>query len=198
MSRPYTPTTLNDVKGKFELVVKAYPEGKVSGYLHQLKEGDTIEVKGPFPKLPYKANMKKRIGMIAGGTGITPMLQVILEILRNPDDHTEVHLLFANKTEADILLKDRLDELQKKHANLHVTYLVEQGSNSWTGYVGRPTPNYIRSFIPAASEDTLVYVCGPPGMMQAVSGNKTKDFKQGPVEGTLKELGYTEDMVYKF
>ena len=35
-----------------------------------------IEIKGPFPKLPYTANMKKEIGMMCGGTGITPMLQV--------------------------------------------------------------------------------------------------------------------------
>jgi predicted ferric reductase len=38
--------------------------------------GDKVEVKGPFPKIAYTANMKKKIGMIAGGTGITPMLQV--------------------------------------------------------------------------------------------------------------------------
>lgn len=41
-----------------------------------LQEGDLIEIKGPFPKLPYTANMKKEIGMMCGGTGITPMLQV--------------------------------------------------------------------------------------------------------------------------
>jgi cytochrome-b5 reductase len=46
VAKPYTPTTLTDEKGHFELVVKAYPDGKVSGYLHSLKVGDTIEVKG--------------------------------------------------------------------------------------------------------------------------------------------------------
>ena len=35
-------------------------------------------------------------------------------------------------------------------------------------------------------------------MMKAVSGDKTPDYKQGPVEGLLKDAGYTEEMVYKF
>ncbi len=66
--RPYTPTTLNAHKGSFELVVKIYPQGNVSKYLDGLKVGDSIEVKGPFPKLEYKANMKKKIGLIAGSS----------------------------------------------------------------------------------------------------------------------------------
>lgn len=45
-ARPYTPTTGNEVKGHFELVVKSYPDGNVSKYLDSLKEGDLIEVKG--------------------------------------------------------------------------------------------------------------------------------------------------------
>ncbi len=41
-----------------------------------MQVGDSIEVKGPLSKLPYTPNMKRAIGMLAGGTGITPMLQV--------------------------------------------------------------------------------------------------------------------------
>lgn len=48
------------------------------------------------------------------------------------------------------------------------------------------------------SADTLVLVCGPPGFMEAVSGSKTPDYKQGDVSGILKRLGYNETMVFKF
>ena len=68
VSRPYTPTSLNSQKGTFELVIKSYPAGNVSSYLHSLKVGDKIEVKGPFPKIKYTPNMKKSIGMIAGNS----------------------------------------------------------------------------------------------------------------------------------
>eukprot|EP01041_Mallomonas_annulata_P012625 gene12625-26580_t len=189
--RPYTPTTLNDHKGSFELVVKKYPGGKVSSHLDSLKVGDKIEVKGPIPKLSYTPNMKKTIGMLAGGTGITPMLQVIKEILKNPDDKTEITLIFANKTEADILLRSSLDELATKHSNFKVIYILsnETGS-SWKGHKGHINSSLVAS-LPAPSPETLVYVSGPPGFMKAMSGDKTPDYKQGPVEGLLKDRGYT-------
>jgi len=68
--------------------------------------------------------------MIAGGTGITPMLQVLNQILNNPDDHTEVTLLFANLSEDDILLKQELDTFVRKHKNLKVYYTVDKKNNN--------------------------------------------------------------------
>ena len=44
----------------------------------------------------------------------------------------------------------------------------------------------------------FVYVCGPPGFMNAVSGDKTVDKSQGELTGILKELGYNSNQVYKF
>jgi cytochrome-b5 reductase len=52
--------------------------------------------------------------------------------------------------------------------------------------------------LPKPDKDVLVYVCGPPGFMQAVSGGKTPDKQQGEVSGAMKAQGYTEDMVFKF
>jgi cytochrome-b5 reductase len=74
--RPYTPVSAPDQQAYLELVVKDYAAGKMSHHIHSLKPGDTLSFKGPFPKLQYKRNMHKHISMIAGGTGITPMLQV--------------------------------------------------------------------------------------------------------------------------
>ena len=200
VAKPYTPTTLTDEKGHFELVIKAYPEGKVSGYLHTLKVGDMIEVKGPFPKLPYTANMKKNIGMICGGTGITPCLQVIKEILKNPADTTEISLVFANDKEEDILLKPELDALAKKHKNFKITYVLAKPvfAFGWDGEVGWMNKDIVAKTMPTPSADSLICVCGPPGFMAAVSGDKTKDYKQGLVQGLLKDAGYTEEMVFKF
>lgn len=136
--------------------------------------------------------------MIAGGTGITPMLQVIKEIIKNPEDKTEVHLIFANNGEEDILLKNEIDDIVKKHKNVKVTYILSTPSPSWTGHKGFVTLPLVQEVIAKPSADTLVLVCGPPGFMQAVSGGKTPDFKQGEVSGILKELGYNESMVFKF
>uniref|UniRef100_A0A8D1GZB2 cytochrome-b5 reductase n=1 Tax=Sus scrofa TaxID=9823 RepID=A0A8D1GZB2_PIG len=121
--RPYTPVSSDDDKGFVDLVIKVYfkdthPKfpagGKMSQYLESMKIGDTIEFRGPNGLLVYQGKGKfairpdkksspviktvKSVGMIAGGTGITPMLQVIRAIMKDPDDHTVCHLLFANQT----------------------------------------------------------------------------------------------------
>ncbi|CAK9150149.1 unnamed protein product [Ilex paraguariensis] len=51
--------------------------------------------------------------------------------------------------------------------------------------------------LPGPSDDTLILVCGPPGLMKHISGDKANR-SQGELTGILKDLGYTEEMVYKF
>lgn len=196
--RPYTPISDPDAKGYFDLLIKVYPEGKMSQHFASLKPGDVVEVKGPIEKLRYSPNMKKHIGMIAGGTGITPMLQVIEAILKNSDDNTQVSLLYANVSLDDILLKQKLDVLATSYPNLKVFYTVDNPSKSWRGGTGYISKDMAIKGLPGPSGDTLILVCGPPGMMKHISGDKAKDYSQGELTGLLKELGYTEQMVYKF
>ncbi|KAJ4952132.1 hypothetical protein NE237_028964 [Protea cynaroides] len=196
--RPYTPISDPDAKGYFDLLIKLYPDGKMSQYLESLKPGDVLEVKGPIAKLRYTPNMKKNIGMIAGGSGITPMLQIIDAIVKNPDDTTQVSLIFANASPDDILLKEKLDILAANHPNLKVFYTVDNPSKNWRGGKGFVSKDMVVKGLPGPSEDTLIAVCGPPGMMKHLSGEKNKDRSQGELSGLLKDLGYTEQMVYKF
>jgi cytochrome-b5 reductase len=103
--------------------------------LNALKPGAAIPFKGPFKKLPYTANMKAEVGMIAGGTGITPMLQVLVEGLSNAQDKTKFTLVFANNTPKDILLKERLDALAVQHpTRFRVHYVVTKPEGKdWKG-----------------------------------------------------------------
>ncbi|KAG6723898.1 hypothetical protein I3843_03G224800 [Carya illinoinensis] len=196
--RPYTPISDPDSKGYFDLLIKVYPEGKMSQHFASLKPGDVVEVKGPIEKLRYSPNMKKHIGMIAGGTGITPMLQVIEAILKNPDDKTQVSLIYGNVSPDDILLKQKLDILATSHPNLKVFYTVDNPSKNWRGGSGYISKDMVVKGLPGPSDDTLILVCGPPGMMKHLSGDKAKDRSQGELTGLLKDVGYTEQMVYKF
>ncbi|KAG0491750.1 hypothetical protein HPP92_005148 [Vanilla planifolia] len=196
--RPYTPISDPEAKGYFDLLIKVYPEGKMSQHFASLKPGDVVEVKGPIEKLRYTPNMKKKMGMIAGGTGITPMLQVIKSILKNPDDNTQVSLIYANLSPDDILLKAELDSLSASYPNFKVFYTVDVPTKSWRGGTGFISGDMILKGLPGPAEDTLVLVCGPPGMMKHISGDKAADRSQGELSGLLKELGYTEEMVYKF
>lgn len=65
--------------------------------------------------------------VILGGTGITPMLQLIRQITRDPKDETKVSLLFANQTEEDILLRDELEEVAKNNPDqVKIWYTVDR------------------------------------------------------------------------
>lgn len=199
--RPYTPASPVGAKGYLDLVVKVYPTGKMSKYIGDLKIGDTLEMKGPIPKYPYQPNIKKKIGMVAGGTGITPMLQVIDAALADPSDKTEISLIFANESDSDIILKEKIDHLAATHKNFKVFYVVSKPWLSgwfWWGGVGYITKDMIKQHLPPPDKDNLIMVCGPPGMMDAISGNKAPDYTQGEVRGLLRDLGYDATQVYKF
>ena len=177
--RPYTPIDTHR-QGEVVLLVKTYPTGVMSQRFAQLKTGDTLDFKGPMPKLKYEANMKKKIGMIAGGTGITPMLQVLEEVANNKADATQVHLVFANVSFKDVLLKETLDALTKRNRNISVTYFIDSkdSDKDWQGEVGHIDKDAIKRvipFTPKDGNDVLMYVCGPPAMMKAISGDKAKE-----------------------
>ncbi|KAJ6360265.1 hypothetical protein OIU77_004299 [Salix suchowensis] len=103
--KPYTPTTLDSDVGKFELVIKMYPQGRMSHHFRELQVGDYLAVKGPKGRFRYQPGQVRVFGMIAGGSGITPMFQVARAILENPNDKTKVHLIYANVSYEDILLR---------------------------------------------------------------------------------------------
>jgi cytochrome-b5 reductase len=112
------------------------------------------------------------------------MLQVLEEVLSEDDDKTHVSLVFANNTEQDIILKDRLDALAKKHPNrLEVHYVVAQPADaaSWKGHTGFINADIVKKHIPGPAEDVMVYVCGPPPFYKALSGSKAPDYSQGEV-----------------
>ncbi|KAF8951965.1 NADH-cytochrome b5 reductase [Podila verticillata] len=198
--RPYTPTSDATQKGQFDLIVKRYDAGVMSAHIHNLKIGDTLALKGPMSKYPLQANQHESVSLIAGGTGITPMWQVISALLKDSEDKTKINLLFANQTAQDIILKSEIEALAAAHPDrFKVTYVIDAAAEGWTGETGYITADLIKKYLPeAGSAGNKVFVCGPPPMMVSVCGPKGPNFTQGEVEGALKELGLTIEQVFKF
>ncbi|KAL2021443.1 hypothetical protein VTK56DRAFT_7196 [Thermocarpiscus australiensis] len=198
--RPYTPISDEDAKGYIDLLVKRYPNGPMSTHLHDMVPGQRLEVKGPLPKYPWEPNKHKHIALIAGGTGITPMYQLCRAIFRNPDDQTKVTLVFGNVSEDDILLKNELAALENHNPRrFRAFYVLDNPPSHWTGGKGYISKELLKTVLPEPKDDNIkVFVCGPPGMMKSISGEKKSPRDQGELSGILKELGYTEEQVYKF
>ncbi|MBA0760396.1 hypothetical protein Gotri_023143, partial [Gossypium trilobum] len=162
--RAYTPTSAIDEVGHFDLVVKVYFKGVhpkfpngglMSQYLDSLPLGSFLDVKGPLGHIEYT---------------------VIQAILKDPEDKTEMYVVYANRTEDDILLKEELDGWAKKHDRLKVWYVVQESiREGWQYSLGFITESILREHIPVGSKDTLALACGPPPMIQfAVQPNLEK------------------------
>ncbi|KAK3927742.1 NADH-cytochrome b5 reductase 2 [Frankliniella fusca] len=189
--RSYTPVSSDEDLGYMDLVIKVYfknvhPKfpngGKMSQHLNDLKIGDTIDIRGPTGRLQYLGRGQfsikalrnapptivkvKKVAMIAGGTGITPMLQLVRSVMRDSSDTTELALLFANQTEKDILLRDELEQAAAdSNGRFKLWYTVDSPTEGWKYSKGFVSAEMISGHLFPPSPDTLVLMCGPPPMI---------------------------------
>ncbi|CAI7609598.1 unnamed protein product [Penicillium glandicola] len=173
VTRSYTPTSNNIDRGRIELVIKCYPDGLLSGkYLAGLTVGDEVEFRGPKGSMRYTKGLCRKIGMVAGGTGITPMYQLIRAICENDTDTTEVSLVYANRSEADILLREELERFARLYPkNFKLWYMLDSAPEGWAYGSGYVDQTVLAEQLPAPSPDTKVMLCGPPGMVNATKKN---------------------------
>ncbi|XXG41119.1 hypothetical protein AAC387_Pa01g1661 [Persea americana] len=184
--RPYTPITLDSDIGYFELVIKMYPLGRMSHHFREMRVGEYLSVKGPKGRFKYQPGQVRAFGMLAGGSGITPMFQVTRAILENPKDSTKVYLIYANVTFEDILLKEEMDSLASKYPNrFKVYYVLNQPPEVWNGGVGFVSKEMIQTHCPAPAGDIQILSCGPPPMNKAMAAH-------------LDALGYAAEMQFQF
>ncbi|KAG0669579.1 NADH-cytochrome b5 reductase [Maudiozyma exigua] len=200
--RPYTPINKIDSDDTIELLIKHLPNGKMSGHFFNLKEGDTMQFRGPVSTYKYEQNKFDSVTLLGAGSGITPLYQLASNVITSPDNNTKIKLLYGNKTINDIPLKKELDNLQKMHPDkFQVEYFVSEspeklGTNAL--HVGNINKTFLKDNIPPATENTQVFVCGPTGFMKAMCGDKKNLLIQGSLTGCLKELGYSKNQVHKF
>ncbi|KXZ46818.1 hypothetical protein GPECTOR_40g552 [Gonium pectorale] len=194
--RSYTPVSDDDLLGAVDFVIKIYPQGKMSQAIAKLQVGDTMLMRGPKGRFTYQPNMVQHFGMLAGGTGITPMYQVLCAILKNPKDKTKVSLLYGNLTEDDILLRkassrrsaQELDELVAMHGDrltVHHVLNTPPIDKEWHGGQGFITKDMIQAKFPPPGSNCMVLRCGPTPMCVAMRQH-------------LDELGYPEAAQFQF
>lgn len=173
-------------------MVKKYPNGKASTHLHSLSAGDSLFFVTRIPGFAYQPNQFPQVTLIAGGAGITPIYQLASGILKNPDDKTNVDLVFGVNSDADLLLKDQFEAWEKQFpGRFRVNYIVSKPSEDSPYPKGYVTKELLNKVVGPVNTNSRVFVCGPPGMESALVGS----WKQ---KGILEELGYRKDQVHKF
>ncbi|KAF9736789.1 NADH-cytochrome b5 reductase [Paraphaeosphaeria minitans] len=193
--RSYTPISSDEDHGYIDLLIKSYPTGNISKHVASMAVGQTIKVRGPKGAMVYTPNLVRHFGMIAGGTGITPMLQIIKAILRGraAGDKTEVDLIFANVNPEDILLKEDIDAIAAKDSKFRVHYVLNNPPEKWNGGVGFVTADMIKAKLPAPAPDVKILMCGPPPMVSAL-----KKATEGLGYQKARPVSKLEDQVFCF
>ncbi|KIJ15906.1 nitrate reductase [Paxillus involutus ATCC 200175] len=185
VQRAYTPVSREGAVGFIDFLIKLYlpsrefpAGGKMTTGFHQLVLGDIVELKGPLGSFIWEgqgtANWRgierkvDEIGLICGGSGITPVLQVLRSVLDdNSDTTTKLWMLNANRTEEDILCRSELDKLFAVHGpdRFKLHYILSKAPETWTSSVGRINEKLIVDHLPQPSEHGLILVCGPDAMI---------------------------------
>jgi len=171
--REYTPiSSWNNLRdnSNLDLLIKLYPEGQMSKILSKANIGTKFFI-GP-PKLTVPSYFFNDItnatayACIAGGTGITPFAQMIKLIehkLSIGEKAPKLTLLYSNKKEEDILLKEELMEYVKKMGD-HLKVIFTLTREEKSGYLfGRVNADLIERFL-SPKLHTHIFVSGPEGM----------------------------------
>ncbi|XP_023241706.1 NADH-cytochrome b5 reductase-like [Centruroides sculpturatus] len=165
ITRQYTPISPVDTEGHFDVLIKLYEHGKMSKCIHQWKINDKISWRGPFGDFQYKPNSFSQIIMLVAGSGITPVVEVIRQILDNEDDETFLCLFYACRYYDDIMLKTKLKSWES-YWNFTVVYCLSQESDKTKKkygdkiHYGRIHKDLILKEMKFKVKDIFVLICG--------------------------------------
>ncbi|MFP4218841.1 MAG: ferredoxin--NADP reductase [Salinarchaeum sp.] len=157
--RPYTPTNLPGTD-QLTLAIKRYKDGLASSYMHTRDRGDKVTI-GPIDGDLTLADPDRDIALLASGTGITPLVAILRQYLR--EGTGDAHLIFGEKRAESIILRGLLNDLAAANPNLTVTYTLSDPGWDWldnVGYVQEHLEDCFDTF-----DERDFYVCGVPPMV---------------------------------
>lgn len=151
-----------------ELVVRLVPGGIGSTYLHNLKEGETVNFTGPYGEFVLSEDPTVEIVCVGGGCGMAPMKNIIYTIYERWPDRS-CWLFFGCRTTKDIFYLEEFQQLSRKHLNFYVVYALSDEldeNEQWdgeTGFIHLAVDKYLTT-----KAVRQAFLCGPPPMIEAV------------------------------
>ncbi|MFP4025662.1 MAG: FAD/NAD(P)-binding protein [Thiohalospira sp.] len=176
---PFTPSSSPLETKKIEVTVMK--TGYVTEYLHNMKAGEILGIRGPFGRgYPVEKFHDKEILVLGGGCGFAPIRSLLYNLMAISDKLRKVTLCYGSKTPDECIYKPYVDEL-KNTPKFEVLRTVDEPDESWEESVGVAT--VLLDKVKVDIKNSVAVVCGPPVMMKF---------------GTHKllEMGYPEHDIY--
>ena len=163
-SRPYSISSPPYLRDYYEITVRRVENGLVSNFLmDDLVIGNDLVSSGPAGHFYFNPLMHpKDMICFAGGSGITPFMSMIREIVECGLDRS-LTLFYGNKTTDDIIFHEALGRISERFANIIYVPVIEDPSDDYTGACGLMTAELIKSVVDDLSGKSF-FICGPQGM----------------------------------
>nr|BAE86880.1 oluble methane monooxygenase reductase component [Methylotuvimicrobium japanense] len=164
--RSYSPANTENNDGVMEFLIRVLPDGKFSKFLmHDAQIGQTVHLKGPSGVFGLKENGFTPRFFVAGGTGLAPILSMVRHMKAWEEPQQSV-IYFGVNTEDEIFYVDELNRLADEMPNLTVRNCVWKATDTWNGEKGSVVDILRRDLVETGAKPDL-YLCGPPGMVDA-------------------------------
>lgn len=223
VSRAYTPVTApwEDITtGECTFVMRCVDSGAFSAALRNINVNDRVHIRGPQLKLDLATDTMHhamKIGLLAAGTGLTPLLQLAHFFLaphahaRVPgsrlDQHTwtgtvrsavrppafRVVLIYFVRNSDDVICREALETLAADHTASFVFHIVPSESPERARM-----SEFLKAHLPPPSSDTFVAVCGPERFHADVAAASGAGWGVGLKGSLMSQLGYQDAMVYNY
>jgi len=169
--RAYSIASTPSKKDEIDLLIRLVPGGIATTYVHNyLKEGDNLEVIGPFGEF-YMRDTDADMICVAGGSGMAPIKSIVLDMYERGITNRNVWYFFGARTEKDLFYVELFKDLEKKWSNFHFIPALSEPiePEKWSGEVGLITDVMVKYLENVVDKNTKKegYLCGSPGMINA-------------------------------
>ncbi len=163
-SRPYSLSSPPNQQGYYDITIRRIENGLVSNYLlDEVKKGDWLVTSGPVGNFYFNPLFHDQTMVcLAGGSGITPFMSMIREIVETGLDR-EVYLFYGNKELEDAIFHEPITNISSRFDNIHYIPVIENPPTGYDGHTGLITGQLIKDVLGELNDKTF-YLCGPQGM----------------------------------
>ena len=159
---PFTPSSSPLLTKKIEVTVMR--TGYVTEYMHMLKQGVYMGIRGPFGRgYPIESFYDKEVLILGGGCGFAPIRSLLYNLKAVSDKLRKVTLCYGSKTPEDCIYKPYISELRQT-PKFEVFRSVDKADGNWNERVGVVT--ILLDDVKVDIKNSIAVVCGPPVMMK--------------------------------
>lgn len=168
VQRAYSMCSPAYEKNYVELMIRLVPEGICTTWVfNHLKEGDSVRIIGPMGDFQLH-NGEGEIVMIAGGSGMAPMVSLLAEMAKKKETRRATYF-FGALTKKDMFYIDEMAEFEKQLPSFKFVPALSapEPEDKWDGEVGLITQPLERHLKAIDTSKAQGYLCGSPGMINA-------------------------------